>query len=127
MNISPILLLSIGAAFALFYGGIITFGWAITRRNRKTYHEARGFSDIELFDLKNFQPLGKKVKTISLENNFFISKNENKIDPKKFLCYKVDSPSPDFPEISKGDLILIEPFSNKIKYAFKIPDLKDYR
>lgn len=127
MNISPILLLAVGSTFSFLYGLIITIGWAITRRNRKTFHNAIGYSEIELFDLNSFKSLEVKVKAISLENNFFVSKKENRIDLKKYNCYVVDVISPKYPKIQKGDLILVEPISNKIKYAFKIPDLMHFR
>lgn len=126
MNISPILLLTIGSTFAILYGLIITVGWAITRRNRKRYHNAIGYSEVELIDLNNFNTLGIKVRTVSLENNHFISKNENPIDLKNFDCYIVEVPASQYPGINKGDLILIDRSTNKIKYAFKIPDLKNY-
>ena len=127
MNISPILLLTIGSTFAILYGLIITVGWAITRRNRQRYHNAIGYSEVELIDLNNFNTLGIKVRTVSLENNHFISKNENCINLKNFDCYIVEIPASQYPEINKGDLILIDRSTNKIKYAFKIPDLKNYR
>lgn len=127
MNISPILLLAVGSTFACLYGLIITIGWAITRRNRNTFHNAIGYSEIELFDLNSFKSLEVKVKVISLENNFFVSEKENRIDLKKYNCYVVDIISSKYPKIQKGDLILVEPISNKIKYAFKIPDLTHFR
>lgn len=127
MNISPILLLTIGSTFAILYGLIITVGWAITRRNRKRYHNAIGYSEVELIDLNNFNTLGMKVRTVSLENNHFISRNENRINLKNFDCYIVEIPASQYPGINKGDLILIDRSTNKIKYAFKIPDLKNYR
>lgn len=127
MNISPILLLAIGSAFALLYGLIITIGWAITRKNRKIYHDSIGISELELFDLKTFKPIGKKTVTISLQNNYFISENDKPIDLKNFDCYIVESTYSGYPKIDKGDLIFIEPKTTIIKYAFKIPDLKDFR
>ena len=127
MNISPILLLALGATFALFYGMIITVGWAITRKNRKLYHNAFGYSEVELFDLNKFHSLEKKIKTVSLENNFFVTGNATKINLKNFDCYVIEVTSFQYPQLHKGDLILVEPSTNKIKYAFKIPDLKEFR
>ena len=127
MNISPILLLAIGSTFAVLYGLIITIGWALTRKNRKAYHDAMGYSEVELFDLDNFQPLGQLRKIISLQNNFFVSENNDPIDLKKYNCYLVSSQSIHYPHIHKGDLILIDPSSKIIKFAFQIPDLNEYR
>lgn len=127
MNISPIMLLAIGASFAFLYGLIITIGWAITRKNRKVYHESIGYSEVELFDLKDFKPLGEKIKTISLENNHFFTEKDTPIDLGNFDPYIVETTYHKYPELDKGDLILVEPQDNKIKYAFKIPDLKRYR
>ena len=127
MNISPILLLTIGSTFALLYALIITFGWAVTRKNRKTYHDAVGYSEVELIDLDSFKPLGRKIKTVSLQNNFFLSTTQQPIDWKNYNCYIIEKPSPRHPQLQKGDLILTDPSTNKIKYAFKIPDLKDFR
>lgn len=127
MNISPILLLTVGSTFAFLYGLIITVGWAVTRKNRKLYHNAVGYSEVELIDLNNFKPLGSKIKTVSLQNNYFISNNETHIDLNNYACYLVEVPSSEYPKLQKGDMILMEPSSNKIKYAFKIPDLTNYR
>lgn len=127
MNISPILLLAIGATFAFLYGMIITIGWAITRKNRKAYHKSVGYSEVGLFSLENFKPLGGSVQTVSFQNNRFLSGNDTPVDLNNYDCYMVEVPSQDYPKIEKGDLILIEPSSNKIKYAFKVPDLKGLR
>lgn len=127
MTISPIMLLAIGSTFAMAYGLIITIGWAITRKNRKSFHNAIGFSEVKLFDLKNFKSIGVKTNTVSFENNHFTSSKDTRIDLNNFNCYLVEVESSVYPKINKGDLILIEPSTNKIKYAFKVPDLKDFR
>ena len=127
MNISPILLLSIGSTFAILYGLIITIGWAVTRKNRKSYHKAIGYSEVELFDLNDFKPLGVKIKTVSFENNLYISGDNARIDFQDFDCYMIETPSSKYPKLQKGNLILIEPSSDKIKYAFNVPDLKRFR
>ncbi|MCH5239996.1 MAG: hypothetical protein J1F38_07215 [Muribaculaceae bacterium] len=127
MNISPIILLSIGATFALLYGLIITIGWAITRKNRKRYHEAVGLNEIELYDLRAGQPLHKYVNAISLSNNHFKDEKGQEINPNKFSCYIVGNGSKEFPNIKKGYLIFMNRENNKIEYAFNIPDLVNYR
>lgn len=127
MNISPILLLSIGASFALLYGLIITIGWAITRKNRKRYHESVGLNEIELYDLQNRKALNKYVKAVSLTNNHFKDENGQGIKPDKFNCYIVENMSPEFPNIKKGYLIFMNLETNKIEYAFNIPSLESYR
>ena len=126
MNVSPVLMLSIGASFGLLYGLIITVGWAITRKNRKSFHDAVGFSSVDLIDLDSFKILGTKTKIVSLENNFFVTNNKN-LNPADFNCYVVASESAKFPELHQGDLIFVEPSTNSIKFAFKIPDLNDFR
>ena len=127
MNISPILLLSIGCGFAFFYGCIITIGWAITRRNRKIFQKESGSNLLELFDLQTMTPTGKIVPSISLENNFFCSEEGERIDLKSFQSYIAENTSNEYPRISKSDLILIDTDSRKIVYAFKVPDLRNYR
>ena len=127
MNISPILLLSIGSTFALLYGLIITIGWAITRRNRKRFHQSVGLTEMQLFDLKTGKPLNKSVKTISLSNNSFKDEKGKRINPENHKCYIVENVSPEFPKIKKGFLIFINYETNKIEYAFDIPNLVNYR
>ena len=127
MNISPILLLSIGSTFALLYGLIITIGWAITRKNRRKFHQSVGLNEIELFDLQIGKGLHKYVKTISLSNNSFIDGKGQTIYPDKFNYYIVENTSSDFPNIKKGYLIFMNPATNNIEYAFDIPSLENYR
>ena len=127
MNISPILLLSIGSVFAFVYGSIITLGWAITRYNRNKFHIACGLNEIELFDLQNMLPLNNYAKTFSLTNNTFLDQTGEKINIKNFKTYLVGIESSDFPKIKRGNLILTNPDDNKIVYVFDIPDLKNYR
>ena len=127
MNISPILLLSLGASFALLYGLIITIGWAITRKNRKIFQQSVGVNEIELYDLKTGTPLNKYVKTISLSNNKFLNEGGKRINPENHNCYIVENISSDFPNIRKGYLIFINRENKEIEYAFDIPDLVNYR
>ena len=127
MNISPILLLSVGASFALLYGLIITIGWAITRKNRKKYHQSVGLNEIELFDLQTGKPLNKYVNAISLSHNYFKDENGQTIEPDKFNCYMVENVSPEYPKINKGYLIFINRETNKIEFAFNVPSLDNYR
>ena len=127
MNISPILLLSIGATFGVLYGLIITIGWAITRVNRRRFHNLVGLNKIELYDLSSGKSLDKYVETISLSNNSFLNEKGERIDPKDHKCYIVENVSPNFPKIKKGFLIFMNPLTSKIEYAFNIPDLKNYR
>ena len=127
MNISPILLLSVGASFALLYGLIITIGWAITRKNRKKYHQSVGLNEIELFDLQTGKPLNKYVNAVSLPNNYFKDENGQTIEPDKFNCYMVENFSPEYPKIKKGYLIFINRETNKIEFAFDVPSLDNYR
>lgn len=127
MKISPILLLSIGATFAFLYGMIITVGWAVTRKNRKKFHQSVGLDKIELFDLHAWKPLNKYIKTVSLSNNTFKDENDQRINPYNFKCYIVENQSSAYPNIQKGYLIFINPQTNNIAYAFEIPNLKNYR
>ena len=127
MNISPVLLLSIGATFALLYGLIITIGWAITRRNRKRFHQLVGLNEIELYDLQEGKPLNKYVQSFSLSNNYFKDEKGETIDPENHKCYIVGNESTEFPKIKKGYLIFISRQTNKIEYAFDIPNLEKYR
>lgn len=127
MNISPILLLSIGASFALLYGFIITIGWAITRKNRKRYHESVGLNEVELYDLQNRKALNKYVPSVSLSNNNFKDETGQIIMPAKFNCYIVDKVSSEYPKIKKGYLIFMNVETNKIEHAFNVPSLENYR
>ena len=127
MNISPILLLSIGASFAFLYGLIITIGWAITRKNRRKFHQSFGLNEIELYDLQSGRSLNKYVKAISLSNNYFKDENGKEIKPENYKCFIVDRVSPKLPKIKRGFLIFQNPETNNIEYAFDVPSLKDYR
>ena len=127
MNISPVLLLSIGASFAFLYGLIITVGWAITRKNRKIYHQSVGLNEIELYDLQTGKPLNKYVGAVSLSNNYFKDEKGQGIEPDKFNCYIVENESSEFPKIKKGYLIFMNRATNNIEFAFDIPSLEDYR
>ena len=127
MNISPILLLSIGASFALLYGLIITIGWAITRKNRRKFHQSVGLNEIELYDLQTGKTLNRYVKAVSLSNNNFKDEKGQGIEPDKFNCYIVENVSSEFPKIKKGYLILMNPETDSIEYVFDIPNLEKYR
>ena len=127
MNISPILLLSIGSTFALFYGLIITIGWAITRKNRKNYHHLVGLNVIELYDLQSRKPVNKYIKAVSLSNNHFKDEKGNAIKPTDFNCYIVEKVSPEYPQIKKGYLIFMNRETFRIEYAFDVPTLENYR
>ena len=127
MNISPILLLSIGSTFAFLYGSIITIGWAVTRYNRKKYHYAYGLSKIKLFDLQKEQPMEDFVNTFSLINNSFIDTNGKRILIENFNCYIAATETTKYPKIKKGNLILINKDNDLIAYAFELPSLRDYR
>ena len=127
MNIPPVLLLSIGGSFALLYGLIITIGWAITRKNRRKFHQSVGLNKIELYDLHAGEPLNKYVNAVSLVNNYFKDEKGQGIDPEKFNCYIVENTSSEYPKIKKGYLIFINRDTNNIEYAFDIPSLENYR
>ncbi|MCH5231734.1 MAG: hypothetical protein J1F43_08070 [Muribaculaceae bacterium] len=127
MNISPVLLLSIGATFALLYGLIITIGWAITRKNRRQFHQSVGLNEFELYDLQNREPLNMYVNSVSLSNNNFSDENEQIINPEIFNCYIVENESSEFPKIKKGYLIFVNRQTNEIEYAFNVPSLKNCR
>ena len=127
MNISPILLLSIGATFAFLYGLIITIGWAITRKNRKRFHQSVGLNEVELYDLEVGKPLKKYVTAVSLSNNNYRDEKGNGLNPDKFNCYIVENESKNYPKIKKGYLIFINRTTNNIEYAFDIPNLMNYR
>ena len=127
MNIPPVLLLSIGSSFALLYGLIITIGWAITRKNRRKFHQSFALNEIELYDLQSGKPLNKYVKAVSLSNNNFKDEKGQGIEPEKFNCYIVKNASSEYPKIKNGYLIFINPKTNNIEYAFDIPNLEKYR
>ena len=127
MNISPILLLSIGVSFAILYGLIISVGWAITRKNRRKFHHSVGLNEIELFDLQTGKSLNKYVNTISISNNFFLDEKGQGINPHNFNCYIVENTASELPDIKKGYLIFMNRTTDKIEYAFDIPSLQDYR
>ena len=127
MNISPVLLLSIGGSFAFLYGLIITVGWAITRKNRKRFHQSVGWNEIELYDLQSGRSLNKFVKTVSLSNNYFKDEKGKEINPENYKCFIIDRVSPKLPKIKRGFLIFQNRESNKIEYAFDVPSLEDYR
>ena len=127
MNISPILLLAVGSAFALLYGVTITVGWAITRKNRKKYHRCEGLNKIELYDLQNRRSLNKYVNTVSLSNNHFKDANGQGIKPDEFNCYIVEKVSSECPKIKKGYLIFINRETDDVAYAFDVPNLENYR
>ena len=127
MNISPILLLSIGASFAFLYGLIITVGWAITRINRKRFHQSVGLNEIELYDLQSGRSLNKYVKAVSLSNNYFTDANGKEIKPENYKCFIVERESQKLPQIKRGFLIFQNRESNEIEYAFDVPSHEDYR
>lgn len=127
MNISPILLLSIGCSFALLYGLIITLGWSITRRNRKRYHRLVGVTEIELFDLNSWKALSQYSKSVSLTNNFFQDEKDQRIETENYNCFLVAKEAPAYPNIKKGFLIFINKQTKKLEYAFDIPNLENYR
>ena len=127
MNISPLILLSLGVSFAFLYAVIITIGWAITRKNRLNYHHEIGLNKIELFNLQKWRPIGKYINTVSLKSNFFHDENNQILNPDKYNCYIVETESQDLPNLKKGDLIFIEPHKNKVAYSFIVPNLKNYR
>ena len=127
MNISPVLLLSLGASFALLYGLVITLGWAITRNNRKKFHLTVGLNKIELFDLQSGKALNRYVNAVSLSNNSYQDENGQRINPENFNCYIIENASPKFPKIKKGYLIFMNPQTQNIQYAFDIPNLEKYR
>lgn len=73
MNIPPILLLVVGASFALGYASLITIGWAITRHNRKLFQRVSGIECLPFYNLEKGRIVNEnvKVKSISLNKNYF--------------------------------------------------------
>ena len=128
MNVPPILLLVLGAAFGIGYGLFITIGWAITRYNRRKFQEREGLSYVALFDLTTGKTYDEnnKVKTISLSKNILLTPAGRKINLSMYKAYIALGSSEKYPQIKSGDLILIDG-SGAICYAFDIPDLKNYR
>ena len=127
MNISPILLLTIGSIFALGYALLITFGWALTRRNRSNIQKAVAVDYVYSFDLNAMKRDDyEKIKVISLYHNRFLASDGNPINPANFKIYLAKGESIIYPTIKEGNLIFIDKAGN-IKFAFDIPDLKDYR
>ena len=128
MNVPPLMLLLLGSFFALLYGFVITFGWALTRRNRKIYQKEMGIQEIPLYDiLKREKIEGKFKKCISLSYNQFLSPNNEIICISEYNAYIATGKSSEFPQISEGNLILLDKVTREIKFCFDIPDLEDYR
>lgn len=82
---------------------------------------------MELFDLATGKPLKRYVRTVSLSNNSFQDEKGERINPENHKCYIIENVSPEFPKIKKGFLIFMNPETNKIEYAFDIPNLGNYR
>ena len=91
------------------------------------FHQFVGLNKIELYDLETGKSLNKYVQAVSLSNNHFKDENGNKIEPEKFNCYIVEKVSSKFPKIKKGNLIFLNQHTNKIDYAFDIPNIENYR
>lgn len=128
MNISPVLLLVTGCLFAVGYAAFITVGWAITRKNRRNIQNSLAVDNIPIFDISTMKPSDdrRKVKSLSLKNNNFLTNKGEKIDIKKFKIYIVEGESISHPKVSPGNLIFIDD-DGDIKYVFDIPDLKEFR
>lgn len=126
MNISPILLLTIGCLFGLGYASFITLGWALTRRNRKNLQKAKAINYVGLFDITKMTIENETIKTVSLFNNKFLTLAGDSVDVSDYKFYIAKGESQNYPAIKPGDLILINK-SGEIKYAFEIPDLKNFR
>lgn len=127
LDISPHLLLVAGIVFAIFYAGVITIGWAVTRRNRKFYQNSVGKSTLTLFDMSQWKPLTAEVNTVSVRNNRFVDKDNRLINVEEYDCYIVGIPSSQYPKILKGDLIMLKPGQKAVAFTFRVPDLTHYR
>ena len=86
-----------------------------------------GLDEIELYDLQTGKPLNRYVKAVSLSNNNFKDDKGQGIEPDKYNCYIIENESSEFPKIKKGYLIFMNPETNKIDFAFDIPNLEKYR
>ena len=128
MNIPPLLLLIVGIIFGTAYAAIITFGWAKTRKNRKKVQEELGITRIPIWDLTTYHAITEVyVKSVSLNNNIFLNKCGERLNPLDYNVYIAKNSSASYPAVKEGDLIFIDKDDYKIKYAFTIPNLKVYR
>lgn len=127
MNINPYILLSIGSFFALLYACVITFGWRLTGRNRRTLQRDNGICRVPALILDpNIKNPPEYIETVSLSNNSFVDLDGNPINVDSFEASIAIGESSRFPGIKSGDLILKDS-DRKICYVFSVPDLTDYR
>lgn len=128
MNIPPVLLLCIGATFALAYAMIIIFGWAKTRKNRRVYQKAEAISILPVlrFD-KTIKDSPSSVECVSIENNIFTDPKGEMLNPEDFKILVALGNSPENQNIKNGDILFLSKGTNKIEYVFTVPDLRKYR
>lgn len=127
MSINPYILLGIGAAFAVAYAATITFGWALTRRNRRTLREGVALSRVPTMVLDgSITDAPKSAIIVSLQHNVFKSSKGEAINVNDYKQYVAVGTSKIYPEVESGDLMLFDR-NNNLKYVFKLPDINKYR
>lgn len=127
MTINQYILLCLGSFFALLYAVVITFGWALTRRNRRIIQQTNGRSRVPTMILDcSINDVPASVETISLTKNKFIDSDGTAINTADYEPYIAIGSSKEFPYINNGDLILKDK-SGEIRYVFALPDIKRYR
>lgn len=128
MSINPYILLGIGSFFALLYGTVITLGWARTRRARRAIADSTGIEELRLFNLATGYPYANlRTRVISLSANRFTDTDGNILDLANFDAYIAQGSSATYPQIKSGDLLLFDIGTTTLRYAFEIPNLKEYR
>lgn len=128
MNVPPILLLCLGCTFALLYGALITLGWARTRRNRRIIQTDGGFTMLPLYDVDAGSFLeGQSAGCVSLTRNQFTAPDGTPLDPSAFIPCIAAYSSENIPAIKAGDLLLLDPTTNRPLYAFPLPSLASLR
>lgn len=128
MNVSPILLLTLGIIFATLYGLIITFGWARTRINRHIIQYEKGISVLPTLILNSRKKnVPQRMKTVSILRNNFLDHDGLPIDLSKIDAYVAVGSSKKYPNIKNGNLVFLDKKNGKILYAFDVPNLRHFR
>lgn len=127
MNINPFILLGIGSFFGLLYAGVIIFGWARTRRNRRILQrqEATCILPTWVLDPSMINP-PTSVEAVSLSANHFVDSNGQPIDVSNYSPYIALGESDRFPQIHSGNLVFKDR-DGRVCYVFSVVNLANYR
>lgn len=128
MNIiNPYILLIIGIVFALLYTVIIIFGWARTRRARRTIQKSEVIT-LPLYSLSRMAPIaGATAECISLTNNRFLDTEGNPIDPTRYDAYIAADTSSSYSAIRPGNLLLFQKGTAILSHAIPVPSLSELK